>query len=135
MNKQILVGLLLGLILMGCAKKHKQEGYRIVSYDSSDHHWVISRNGTFDGNYMVKHLIVECVMYQWGKREPVRNSEACHLQVGQLIVPNPIPDPKKPDEFVDVFEMPNSMLSITEGMGSNRQMQIFKIVKYEVLPD
>ncbi len=65
----------------------------------------------------------------------VTGPDACHLQVGRMIVPNPLPPPEKRNEFLDVFEMPTETLSITEGDGPDRVSQQFNILKYEVLPD
>ena len=74
-------------------------------------------------------------MYRWGGREAVTGPDACHLQVGNIIVPNPLPPEGKREQFVDVYEMPSEMLSITEGDGAERVVQQFDILKYEVLPD
>jgi hypothetical protein len=52
-----------------------------------------------------------------------------------MIVPNPLPSPEKRSEFLDVFEMPDEVLSITEGSGADRVEQQFDILKYEVLSD
>ncbi len=52
-----------------------------------------------------------------------------------MIIPNPFPSPQKRQEFLDVYEMPTETLSVTEGVGANREMQQFAILKYEVLPD
>jgi hypothetical protein len=110
-------------------------GYRVVSYDAATHQWTILRNGTFDGKYMTKRIIVVCSFYKWGEHEAVEGPEACHLPVGRLIVPNPLPPQGKRDEFLDVYEMPDERLAITEGDGTDRVEQQFIILKYEVLPD
>lgn len=120
-------------ILTACRSKHEPEGYRVVDYDAASHQWTIIRTGTFDGQYMKKKLVVVCTFYEWGDRTPVQGSDACHLQVGRLIVPNPLPDASHRSEFVDVFEMPTETLSITEGDGPDRTMQQFKILSYSVL--
>ena len=119
----------------GCTKKPEAEGYRVLSYDAGTHQWIILRTGTFDGKYLTKRLTVVCSSYKWGDHEPVTGTEACHLQVGRLIIPNPLPPAGKRSEFLDVFEMPSETLSITEGDGADRVMQQFAILKYEVLPD
>jgi hypothetical protein len=75
---------------------------------------------------------VICSFYKWGNHEAVDGPEACHLQVGHLIVPNPFA--KNRDDFLLVQEMPSEVLSITEGDGENQVMQQFSILKYEVLP-
>ena len=118
---------------IACKKEHPAEGYRVVSYDAATHEWTILRNGTFDGTYMVKRLVVVCESYKWGEHETVMGPEACHLQVGRLIVPNTMPDEAHRSEFIDVFEMPGEVLSITEGDGPDRVMQQFKILKYDVV--
>jgi hypothetical protein len=121
--------------LLGCAKKPEPEGYRVLSYDAATHQWIILRTGTFDGKYMTKRLTVVCSFYKWGDHEMVTGPEACHLQVGRMIIPNPLPPAGKHQDFLDVFEMPSEVLSITEGVGADRVMQQFTILKYEVLPD
>jgi hypothetical protein len=97
--------------------------------------WTILRAGTFDGKHLRKHLTVVCSLWKWGDREPVTGPEACHLEVGRLIIPNDSPPPGKPAEFLDVMEMANEKLSILEGDGDDRVMQQFTILEYEVLPD
>jgi hypothetical protein len=132
---QVLMLLVLVMVSVGCAKKRGVAGYRVVSYDAVTHQWTILRNGTFDGKYMTKRIIVVCDFYKWGKHEQVQGPEACHLEVGRLIVPNPLPPAGKRDEFLDVYEMPDERLAITEGDGPDRVQQQFIILKYEVLPD
>jgi hypothetical protein len=118
---------------LGCQKK--SEGYRVVGYDGSTYRWTLLRTGTFEGKYLTKRLTVVCTFYKWGDRPPVSGPDACHLQVGRMIVPNQFPPEGKRDEFVDVYEMPSETLAITEGDGSDKIEQQFKILKYEVLPD
>ena len=130
-----LVFLALAILSAGCTRKKEPEGYRVVSYDAATHRWVILRTGTFDGKFLKKRITVVCSLYKWGDHDAVTGPEACHLQVGRLIVPNPLPAEGKRQEFVDVYEMPNETLSITEGDGPNRVSQQFDILKYEVLPD
>jgi hypothetical protein len=127
--------LILLMVFFGCAKKREVAGYRVVSYDAVTHQWTIFRSGTFDGKYMTKRIIVVCSFYKWGEHEQVQGPDACHLQVGRLIVPNPLPPAGKRDEFLDVYEMPDEILAITEGDGPDRVQQQFIILKYEVLPD
>lgn len=125
------------ILSFGCTKKPEPEGYRVVSYDATTHQWTILRNGTFDGKYLVKRITAVCSSYRWGTHEAVVGPEACHLQVGEMIIPNPLPPPEKRSEFVDVFEMPSEVLAISTGaLGSDdRVSQQFNILKYEVLPD
>jgi hypothetical protein len=120
-------------LLCGCKPKHEQEGYRVVSYDAPSHQWTIIRNGTFDGKYMEKRLVVECMFYKGGEQQNVDGPEACHLQVGRLIVPSLESGNADKSHFVTVFEMPNETLSITEGQGPDRVMQQFKILSYSVV--
>jgi hypothetical protein len=100
----------------GCTKKPQPEGYRVLSYDAPTHQWIILRNGTFDGKYLTKRLTVACSSYKWGDHEAVTGPDACHLQVGRMMIPG-------------------GTLSITEGDGPDRVVQQFTILKYEVLPD
>lgn len=131
--KPVLLTLL--MVSIGCTKKPEVEGYRVVSYDATSHHWIILGNGTFDGKYLTKRITVVCSFFKWGDHEANTGPEACHLQVGRMIIPNPLPASEHRNEFLDVYEMPDEVLSITEGDGPDRVMQQFKIVKYEVLPD
>lgn len=130
-----LAALPLLLFSVDCTKRLGPEGYRVVGYDAATHQWTILRTGTFDGKYLTKRLTVVCASYKWGDHESVTGPEACHLQVGRMITPNPLPPDGKRQEFLDVYEMPSETLSITEGDGAERVMQQFAIVKYEVLPD
>jgi hypothetical protein len=123
------------MVPLACTKKLEPEGYRIVAYDARIHQWTILRTGTFDGKYLRKRLTVVCSWYKWGDHERVTGPEACDLQVGRKIIPNPLPPPEKRREFLDVSETSAETLSITEGVGANRVMQQFAILKYEVLPD
>jgi hypothetical protein len=132
-----LTSTLLALLMLpvGCTKRTEPEGYRIIAYDARSHQWTILRTGTFDGKYLRKRLSVICSFYKWGDHESVSGPEACHLQVGRMMIPNLFPPPGKRREFLDVYEMPGETLSITEGAGEDREMQQFTILKYEVLPD
>ncbi len=134
-NKLTPTLLVLFMVLLGCTKKPEPEGYRVVAYDASTHQWTILRTGTFDGKYLTKRLTVICSLYKWGDHESVTGPEACHLQVGRMIIPNSLPPEGKRQEFVDVYEMSSETLSITEGDGADRVNQQFAILKYEVLPD
>lgn len=118
---------------LGCKKTHEPEGYRVVGFDAASHQWTILRNGTFDGTYMTKRLVVVCMFYKWGEHETVDGPDACHLQVGRLIVPSLESGNADKDHFITVFEMPNETLSITEGSGDDRVMQQFKILSYSLL--
>lgn len=132
-----LAAVLLTLLMLSvaCSKKPEAEGYRVVSYTAATHQWIILRTGTFDGKYLTKRLTVVCSSYKWGDHEAVTGPEACHLQVGRMIIPNPLPREGKRQEFLEVFEEPSGMLSIIEGDGADRVAQQFAILKYEVLPD
>ncbi|MGA9669973.1 MAG: hypothetical protein WBQ94_12240 [Terracidiphilus sp.] len=118
---------------LGCKKVREPEGYRVVSFDAASHQWTIIRNGTFDGKYMTKRLVVVCMFYKWGEHETVDGTDACHLQVGRLIVPSLESGNADKNHFITVFEMPDETLSITEGSGDDRVMQQFKIVSYNVV--
>ncbi len=117
----------------GCKKAQEPEGYRVVSYEAASHQWTIIRNGTFDGKYMTKKLVVVCMLYKWGEHETADGPDACHLQVGRLIVPSLESGNADKNHFITVFEMPNETLSITEGSGDDRVMQQFKILSYGVV--
>src|ERR1700693_2741298 len=118
----------LGLFL-GCTKKPEPEGYRVLSYDAATHQWIILRTGTFDSKYMTKRLTVVCSFYKWVDHEMVRGPEACHLLVGHMMIPNPFPPAGKRQDFLDIYEMPSEVLSITEGDGADRVVQQFDILK------
>lgn len=134
-HRKLITAALLSLLASTGCKKPEPEGYRVVGYDAPTRQWTIMRNGVFDGKYLRKRLIVVCYSYRWGNHESILSENACHLQVGKLIVPNPMQGKGKEQEFVDIYERPDEMLSITEGRGDDRVLQQFKILKYEVLPD
>ena len=113
------------ILSLGCTgKKPEPEGYRVMSYDAATHQWTILR--TY-GKYLRKRLTVVCSSFQW-KNQSGSGPEACHLDVGRMIIPNP-------RKFLFVFELATETLSIDEGAGDDRVMQQFTILKYEVLPD
>jgi hypothetical protein len=118
----------------GC-RRHEVEGYRVDSYDAVTGRWVLPRNGTFDGKYLTKRLVVVCDFYKWGQREAVVGSTACNLRVGQMMVPNPLPGEGKRSEFLDIWEMSPDRLSITEGTEDDLIMQQFIILREEVVND
>src|SRR6266567_403596 len=108
-------------------------GYRVVSYDAATKTWTILRNGTFDGKYMVKRIIVACQGHKYADGETLRGRDYCSLQVGRLYHWY-----KKCDngEAEMVSETPGiSVLTITEGDRPNQDNQFFDILRYEVLPD
>lgn len=128
--------LILALVLAAaaaCSSKsevREPEGYRVLSHDTKTGEWVILRNGTFDGKYMVKRITVVCDFYKSGDREIVKGPDACDLQVGALMVPNAT-DKKKP--YLDVYEMSPERLAFIMGWEPNHVSQQFVILKYEVL--
>ena len=132
----VAASLALGL-LSGCKKpqvQNREQGeYRVVSYDAAKQQWTILRDGTLDGTYMEKRFFVVCQSYRLGEQPPVLGPGACHLLVGRSIIPHLAPDRAHRKEFVDVFEMPNGVLSVTEGDGSDQVTQQFKILRYEVV--
>ena len=123
------------MVSAACTKKREAEGYRVVSYDGATHQWVILRNGTFGGKYLTKRITVVCNFFKWGDHDAVAGPEACHLDVGRMMIPNSLSPTKKDEPFLDFFEMPSETLAITEGEGADQVQQQFTIVKYEVLPD
>ena len=127
-----LVLVVLLTLSLACTRKRTEEtdadGYRVIGYDARTHQWTILRTGTFDGKYLRKRLTVVCSVWKWGDREPVIGPEACHLQVGRLMIPHQ-PNQVSRGRFLDVFEMGDETLAITEGDGSDRVMQRFFILK------
>jgi hypothetical protein len=121
---------------VGCSSRtavKEPEGYRVLSHDTKTGEWVILRNGTFDGKYLVKRITAVCDFYRWGNREMVKGPDSCDLRVGAMIVPNQFV--KDGNEFVDVYEMSPEHMAITKGQGENRVSQQLTILKYEVLPE
>jgi hypothetical protein len=120
---------------LGCSPRKavkEIEGYRVLSHDTRTGEWVILRNGTFDGKYLVKRITAVCDFYRWGNREMVIGPDACDLQVGQMMVPNPFA--KDDNDFLDISEMSPETLVVVKGRGADRVSQHLKILKYEVLP-
>ena len=134
--RRLLLSLAILLVSFGCAKKKTEvEGYQVVSYDAGTSQWIIIRNGTFDGKYLTKRITAVCDFYKWSDHEAVVGPQACNLQVGRMMVPNPLPGAGKRKDFLDIWEMSSDKLSITEGDGPDRVLQQFSILKYEVLSD
>jgi hypothetical protein len=120
---------------LGCTHetaKKEVEGYRVISHDTKTGEWVILRNGTFDGKYLVKRITAVCSYYRLGNGEMVEGPDACDLRVGEMMVPNPLAKDAK--DFLDVWEMPTDTLVITKGRGSDKVTQSLSILKYEVVP-
>ncbi len=133
--KRFLTAVLLGLLIFTGCKKPEPEGYRVVGYDAATHQWTIMRNGNFNGTYLRKRLTVVCELSQWGNQEALLGKDVCHLQVGELIIPTMKGKRIKDQAPVRVYEMPDQVLSISQGDGDNQRRQLFKIITYEVLPD
>lgn len=92
------------------------------------------RNGTFNGEYQVKRLILVCDFYKWGEREAVSGPDACNLQIGRLMVGNAYDYYKgKSKDFLDITEMGSNWIAFTEGVGADQVSQHFKIVRQELL--
>ena len=129
--------LALTLTLGGCKRKPVPEGYRVTAYDAATKQWTIIRNETLDGRYLTKKLVVVCSFYQGWQGEPIKGPDACHLDVGRLIVPNPYPAQDYDDAFLDVEIIPGAgeTLSITEHADRHMKMQQFYILKHELLTD
>src|SRR5262245_50491155 len=107
-------------------------GYRVISYDGTSKTWTILRNGTFDGKYMVKRIIVACNAHRYSNGNTLEGPGFCNLNVGRLYRWHKHCDN---GETEMVMEFGSSSLSITEGEGSQEDVQFFNIVKYEILPD
>ena len=109
-----------------------------MSYDAKTGQYVIIRTGTFsnrdgtDPTFVRKRLTVVCLSYQWGEHEVVRGPNACSLSVGRLYKMNMKPGP----DLLITLEDPGNVytFSIAEGDGDNRVIQLFSVLKYEVLP-
>jgi len=73
-----------------------------------------------------------CDSYQAGDHHAVIGPQSCDLVVGQRIIPNTL-RPRSPDEeFVDVWQLADTLF-ITRGDGSNRVQQQFSIKSAEVI--
>jgi hypothetical protein len=129
------------MVSLGCTKKPEAEGYRVVSHDAATHQWIILRTGKFGGKYLTRRITVICSFSQWGDHEAITGPDACNLPVGQMMMTQAdrfFPPAGKRDEYlIDTYvdELPDDVLSITEGKGADRVIQQFKILKDEVLPD
>ena len=84
-----------------------------------------------------KAMTVVYSFYKSADHEADTGRDACHLQVGRMMIPSPFPPAGKRNEFLDIYEQASvdEKLVITEGDGVDRVMQEFTILKYEVLPD
>jgi hypothetical protein len=127
------------LFCVGCKKQPQAqvEGYRVVGWDGRTQTYTIIRNGTWDGKYLVKRLVVRCYSRHVGSPrflggpEAFVSPSACDIHVGQMFVWNPLP--KNPQDFVDYGELPPSTFFITQGHGDEQVQQIFTILKEEVI--
>ena len=111
-------------------------GYRVMAYDGQTHQYTIYRNGTYDGKYLVKKIVVVCDLYQRGKNPPVRGPTECDLEVGEFypVGPNTLSRDKGPafvNESADrltvtVFERRHDIGDV---------YQKFNVVSIEMLAD
>jgi hypothetical protein len=115
------------------AECNEPRGYRVMAYDGRTHQYTIHRNGTFDGKYLVKKIVVVCQSYQAGNRAPVKGETACDLGVGSFY---PVGEASLTREGgpVVVLEQ-DDYFAITEGRGENEVRRTFNVVSIEVLPD
>jgi hypothetical protein len=127
--------LIITTMMAGAAVAQPQptsEGYRVMAYDGRAHQYTIHRNGTVDGKYMVKKIVMICKLYQVGNYQPVTDATICELPIGKFY-PSYRPREEK-GGFLLISEQ-NDRFSITEGIGAHRILQSFTVLSIEVLPD
>ena len=133
-SKNLLKFLLFSLIAFaGCKQKAEPaKSYQVISYDGKTHEWTLVFRSAFNEPSVKRRLVVVCLYHELGKTKGESGPEACHLDVGRVMIDNF--SPKSPDEKLDIWENPDQTLWITEGSGDDEVKQNFSIVKNEILP-
>ncbi len=115
-------------------------GYRVVAYDAASNTWTIHRNGTFDGKYLVKRIVVACASHSYRDGQMTRGRDVCSLNVGRLYYGFRAGDCADGGDYEYVEESSSGpsgpMLFIAKGPDSmHADGQLFRILRYDVLPD
>jgi hypothetical protein len=116
---------------VGCKTKSEPDGYRVVAYDGTNHHWTVIQTDSVNGERHAKQMVIECLLYQKGKEDMRIGPGVCNLSVGRNMVPNKIPDNDRA-KFVSVYAL-SSGFYFTEGSGDSRVSQQFKIIDEKLL--
>jgi hypothetical protein len=114
------------IVVIGCKNKQEREGYRVVAYDGTNHHWTLIQTDSLNGEHQTKRIVIECLLYQKGKEDIRTGPDVCDLRVGRNMVPNKTPDNDRA-KLLSVYALSNGFY-FTEGSGDNRISQQFKII-------
>jgi hypothetical protein len=128
-----LIALVLGCAASANAQTPEPEGYRVVAHEAKTHEWTIIKNGTFNGEFQAKKLVVRCLSFT-DLDKFTFGPDVCdlHLQVGRFINPHPINRLDGNAPLPDVFEYGDGLV-ISEGTVNRHTTQVFSIKKIELL--
>jgi hypothetical protein len=121
-------------LLISCGSNKQVSGYRVLSYDGVSHQWTILYT---DGKRIQKRLVLVCEI-----GNVKRGQDACHLDVGRLMVQNPLPSLDRTSEYLEIDEPSDNTLEIWEGAkvegsknrgGFQLNHQQFRIMKSELV--
>jgi hypothetical protein len=101
----------------------------IVSFDGNTNQYTLIYKHLVDGKPMTKRLAVQCASYQWGDREVLTGPTVCKLVIGTTVKENLILGRK----FLTMYQASSDKFAIMEGIGPNRVVQQFDVLKQEVL--
>jgi hypothetical protein len=128
----LLFALVTLMYLTGCKNKSEPYGYRVVGFDSTSGEWTLVHTDTVDGKLLRQRLVVVCKYAKWPDHEG-SGKDACHLQVGELMVPTLSPSEVKAGHPVIAMEWNDGSLTFEEGSGTNEVYQSFEIKKSEII--
>jgi hypothetical protein len=128
----VAAGILAGHAPVAAENGPVAEGYRVMAYDGRTHQYTIHRNGTVDGRYLVKKIVVLCASHRSSRRGRVMGETACDLPVGKLFQVHVSDDGQH--NSAHITEQ-NDLFSIVEGKGADQIVQRFNVLSVEVLPD
>jgi hypothetical protein len=107
--------------------------WRVSSHIGSE--WTFSRKAFEETP--ARRVTAVCTTYHWAGHEPVLGEDACALAVGRgLVEPlQKLAIPKSPTARLPMIDfLEGGFISVAEGDGSDRIMQLFKVNRDEVVP-
>lgn len=113
----------------GCFKTPLVTACSVVSFDGSSNQYTLIYKHVVDSKPAAKRLTVICSSYQWGDREVLQGPTVCKLVAGGTLKENSTLG----RQFRSIYEPAPGKLAIMEGIGPNRVVQQFDILKQEVI--
>ena len=101
----------------------------IVSFDTKSNEYTLIYKQPIGGKPTTKRLIAKCAAYQWGDREVLTGPTVCKLVVGTTLQENSTLGRR----FLSFYQASSDTLAIMEGIGPNRVVQQFNVLKQEVI--